>query len=380
MTEQSVFANNTGILDDEVEEVRKLIGVPMRIKQWNLEASIDGIRHYAHGLGDANPLYTEEEYGATSSWGSVVAPPTFLYAIWPPGVGPGFPGLQAFYAGCRWELNRYVRPGERIFAESKMTELLDKQGKRAGRMLIQKGETVYRTADGEVVGTNYSRAFRIPRPSAGGGLNYGAKPPHPWTLDEIIAMEDEVLAQTRRGAEPRYWEDTKVGDRLQDRLKGPLDQSTMITYYAGNLGGNASTDIAIRNRHVARTRPDLVPNNRPAEILAERTAYGQGHHDPKVAASVGMPGVYDNGYMRIGWAQQLVTDWMGDDAFLRSLDCSINLPNVLGDTVRYRGTVSRVYEQAGEHLVDIDITYSRQDEELSGKGTATVRLPSRNAA
>jgi acyl dehydratase len=372
-----VFENNTGILDDEIEDVRKMIGEPLRIKQWSLEAGIDAMRRYSFGLGDANPLFTDEAYGEKSSLGSVVAAPTFPYAIWPPGVGPGFPGLQAFYAGCRWELARYVRPGERLFAEAKLIDLQDKTGKRAGRFLIQIGETVYRTADGEVVATNINRTFRVPRKAAGGGLGYAAAPPKSWTLAEIEALEDEILAQTRRGATPRYWEDTQVGDALEDRIKGPLDQSTMITYYAGNLGGNASTDIAVRNRWTARNHPDLVPNNRPAEILAERTALGGGHHDAKVAETVGMPGVYDNGYMRVGWAQQLVTDWMGDDAFLKTLDCSIDLPNVLGDVVRFTGEVTRVYVEDGEHLVDLSILYKRHDGVTSGKGTATVRLPSR---
>ena len=108
------FRYSTGIRDEDIAEVRAMIGQPLRIPQWNLEASIDTIRHYAFGLGDDNPLWCDEDYGSRTQYGSVVAPPTFPYSIFPAGIGPGFPGLQVFQAGGRWELKRYIRPGERI--------------------------------------------------------------------------------------------------------------------------------------------------------------------------------------------------------------------------------------------------------------------------
>lgn len=374
-TGSDVFTHNTGIVDEEVEAVRAMIGEPLRIRQFNVEASIDSIRHYAHGLGDDNPLWCDEDYGRSGPYGTIVAPPTFLYAVWAPGVGPGFPGLQAFHAGGRWEFERPVKAGERIIATARMTDLQDIVGRRAGRMLLQIGETEYRTPAGELVGKNVSRAFRIPRPDAkGGGLRYEPRPPQEWSDDELEAMEHEILAYQRQGSTPLLWDDVEVGTSIPERLKCPLDLSTMISYYAGNLSAYQSTDMAVKTRHLAKTDPDKLPNNRPAEIQAERTAYGLGHHNPGVAAAVGMPGAYDNGWMRIGWIQQALTDWIGDHGRLEVLDVSLHLPNTIGDTLRITGEVTAKRQAGNVHRVDLRIQAARQDGEISCRGTAAIRL------
>ncbi len=74
-----VFSENTEILQSDIEECRKLIGQPLRIMQHNREATLDTIRNYAHGIGDDNPLWCDEEYAAKSVHGGVVGPPTFYY-------------------------------------------------------------------------------------------------------------------------------------------------------------------------------------------------------------------------------------------------------------------------------------------------------------
>jgi acyl dehydratase len=38
------------------------------------------IRHFADGLGDTNPLWTDEEYAKRTKWGGIIAPPCFLYS------------------------------------------------------------------------------------------------------------------------------------------------------------------------------------------------------------------------------------------------------------------------------------------------------------
>lgn len=112
---RDVFQTNTGIDDEEIVRVRSMIGDPLFLPEpFNHEATIDTIRHFANGYGDDNPLYCNEEYGAATGFGSIVAPPTFLYSVFAPGIGPGFGGLQGFHAGGRWEFHRPVRLGERV--------------------------------------------------------------------------------------------------------------------------------------------------------------------------------------------------------------------------------------------------------------------------
>lgn len=377
-----VFAHNSRISDDEIAEVRKMINVPLRLSQWNVEANLDNIRHFSHGLGDDNPLFCDEEYGKRSIHGSVIAPGCFLYAIWAAGVNVGFPGLQAFYGGCRWEWKRPVKPGDRIDVEAKMTDLKDIQGRRAGRFLMQIGHASYRDGEGVEIATNVSRAFRMPRAGVDSesGLKYGPRN-KVWSEAELDEIDAEVVAQTRQGDKPLYWEDVIVGSSIPSRLKGPLDLASILTYYAGNLSSlYMSTDMAAKRRHLARTAPETLPNNRPVELVAERIPFGLGHTDGKVAQAVGMPGAYDNGYQRVGWAQQLMTDWIGDHGFLKMLDVTLHLPNIIGDVIRYTGKVVDKRVEGDEHLVDVEITVLRDDGELSCKGQSTVRLPSRSAS
>ncbi|MET0143202.1 MAG: MaoC family dehydratase N-terminal domain-containing protein, partial [Ilumatobacteraceae bacterium] len=71
-----------GIISDEsFEKSRLRLGVPQPspLQPHNVEVSVDGLRHFAYGYGDDNPLYCDEEYAAKSRWGGLIAPPTFLY-------------------------------------------------------------------------------------------------------------------------------------------------------------------------------------------------------------------------------------------------------------------------------------------------------------
>lgn len=369
-TDQSIDGGQL-IPQKDIDDVRRMIGEKLRIDQWNHQASIDNIRHYAHGLGDDNPLWCDEAYAAASPHGSIVAPPTFPYAVWPAGIGCGLPRLRVLHAGGRWDIKRYFRPGDRINVDARLVDVKELNGKRAGQMLLQIGKVIYSTDQGEVIAEHESRTFRVPEPKDGGKLNY-APSDQRWTEAQLADMEAEVLKQTRRGSKPLLFDSVSVGDAIPGRLKGPLNMQTMIAYYAGNLGGLLATDMQVRNRELCMTRPDLAPNNRPVELRVRRATSGEGHHDASSAASLGMPGIYDNGWMRIGWMQQMLTDWIGDHGILVMLDASIVLPNVIGDTLRFNGSVTGKREGG---LVDVQLWGERQDGAVSCKGFGTVRLP-----
>ncbi len=56
--------------------------------------------------------------------------------------------------------------------------------------------------------------------------------PHPWTEEEIAAIEEQVLAEAPRGATPRYWDDAEVGDEIDTITKGPLGLTDEIAFIA----------------------------------------------------------------------------------------------------------------------------------------------------
>jgi len=74
----------------------------------------------------------------------------------------------------------------------------------------------------------------------------------------------------------------------------------------------------------------------------------------------------------------LVTNWMGDAAFLKRVRTEMRRFNVMGDSTWCRGRVTKKYVKDGFALVDIEIKGENQRGELTTPGLATVMLPSRD--
>ncbi len=70
------------ITEQGLDDLRRRIGVKITdtLEPWCHEATRDNIRHYAHGIGDDNPLWCDPDYAAGTRWGGVIAPPSFLFA------------------------------------------------------------------------------------------------------------------------------------------------------------------------------------------------------------------------------------------------------------------------------------------------------------
>ena len=73
----------------------------------------------------------------------------------------------------------------------------------------------------------------------------------------------------------------------------------------------------------------------------------------------------------------MLTDWIGDHGFLHRLNISVRRPNLVGDTIRWRGRVTGKREAGGAMLVDLDVEARNQVDAVSAFGTASVALPSR---
>ena len=103
------------------------------------------------------------------------------------------------------------------------------------------------------------------------------------------------------------------------------------------------------------------------------------HWEEEFALEVGAPGAYDYGPERCSWLTHHLTNWMGDDGFLRNAHCKIRRHNPEGDMLFIKGTVTRKFVEDGRHLVEIEQEARNQDDELSVLGTGVVELPSRSS-
>lgn len=363
--------------EKEIEAAAALDGTPIRIEPYNREAGLDVIRHYSLGIGDDNPLFCEPGYAAGSAFGTVIAPPTFLYSVFDGAIGAGLAGIQPIYAGTEWTFFRQVRRGDELGAEGRFGPLRRLSGRTASEMLIQTADTTYR-AGGQVVARALASTFRIPRRGARGGLEYKVRPEHVYTPAEHRRIQAAALGEFRRGGEPIDPARVNVGDVVPAVVKGPIDRITMTAYYMGCMGspGYKSCEIAWKYRHYAEHDPEKLPTNYDRSYFAEAVLPSVGHQDEGVANEIGMPNAYNNGPQRCGWFAHAVTNWMGDGALLHKLAVRLRRPEIYGDTLWIDGTVSAVRPLGELTAIDLALKGVNQLQEQTATATATVLVRS----
>ena len=126
--------------------------------------------------------------------------------------------------------------------------------------------------------------------------------------------------------------------------------------------------------------PALVKNPTTRQLVQYAGASGdfyEIHYDKDFAESTGLPGVIIHGALKNAFLGQLVTDWAGPSGVVRRLTCQYRGMDVPGEPITARGTVSRVYQENGENLVECQIWLENPRGENTTPGSATVALPSR---
>ena len=358
-----------------LDEARSLIGINLRRTHqiWNTEAGPDTVRHFCHGLGDDNPLFCDPAYGAQTKWQSALAPGCFLYTIDTTVVAPKLRGIQWLYGGTDWEWYEPIRHRDRFNVQARLLDAVEKRGSKARSFIIQTGEVSYTNQDGRLIARALGHTARTPRARAKDGLNYAPRETHRYTAEELAHIAQALETEELRGTEPRYWEDIMVDTWIQPMLKGPLSITDMICWYAG--GGHS---------YQAHRRAQMQRKRHPADAFINpetgaQDSAARGHTEGKMAREVGMPGGYDVGPQRISWLGQLMTNWMGDDGFLRKLSVSLRRPNIFGDISWCKARTVDKRVEDGAQVVDLELLVENQLGEATAIGTAVVQLPTRRS-
>lgn len=366
--------------DRALAEARALLGMPIRIEQWNNEATRDTIRHYSWGIGDDNPLYSDPDYAVGTRWGSIIAPPTFFFAVFDAVVAPGLEDIQWYYSGIDAEFFQPMKRNDEIKASAEYVEAKKLEGRRVRNMVLQTGEVLYHNQKGELCTRVRSHTFRVARSGASDGLRYEPREKHVYTEAELDAIMTAQLEEFRRGAATLWWDDVREGEDLPGTVRGPINQMDMTTYYAGAVGttGYKSTKLKWRYTAWARNDPDKLPNNYDKCYYGAKVLPSIGHQDAKVAqADLGMPGPYDNGPQRCGMLATVVTNWIGDEGEMLRYSARIKLPVIFGDTHRFSGRVTGKRIEDGAALVDLELWGENQLGQVTITGSATVKLKQR---
>ena len=109
---------------------------------------------FAEAIGDDNPLWNDEAAARRSRYGGLIAPPTFLRSL-----RVGLPELpfeipfdRRLDGGSDWQYYQPVRPGDRIQAVARITDLRERSG-RMGLMIFMTAEITYQNQFDEIVAT-----------------------------------------------------------------------------------------------------------------------------------------------------------------------------------------------------------------------------------
>ncbi len=367
------------ITDRSLSDLRKLIGVPVpdSLEPWCYEATRDNIRHWAHGIGDDNPLWCDPAYAATTQYGRIVAPPSFIFTLNRSfsGYVAGLPGVHAMFAGIDVTWHRPMLLGDTFTTKVWLRDLVERDTRFARRAIQQIYRCEFYNLNRELVAEGDSWCFRTERDTAREqGTKYRevkSRQPVSYTRDDLAKIFALYAAEEMRGADPRYFEDVKPGDKLPTMVKGPMTVTGFIAFAQG-WGG-----LYIRANKLAwkqlQKHPGLgIANRFGIPDVPERV-----HWEDDLAVLVGTPAAYDYGPERCSWMSHHLTNWIGDAGFLRRLRVEIRRHNPVGDTLYIDGEVVKVFRDEGAHCVEIAQRAINQDGELSVRATAVVGLPSR---
>jgi acyl dehydratase len=365
--------------EEMLAEMRALIGTQLRTEAClnNEYATRLAIQRFCEGIGDDNPLWTDAQYAADGPYGTQVAPPSFIFACLG-SVQVGWRGLGGFHCETKMQFNQPIRVGDKITASVTFDgfdgPIADSNfgGRRIKDYLRQE----YRNQDGDLVSTFICSRMRFER----GEMQKRAEArkievPHPWKDEEIAAIEEQILAEKPRGAQPRYWEDVQVGDEIDVITKGPLGLTDFIAFIAA--GAAPIPRVSAHSVALKRYRKHPKWAFRDPKTHALEPVYSV-HYNDYAAQLQGAQIAYDVGIQRTCWQIHSLTNWMGDAGRLKSLTDQYRAHVYLGDVVRLGGRVeAKEVDADGEHVVRLTTWAHNQREQNVMPGTASIVLPKR---
>ncbi|MEU9737466.1 MaoC family dehydratase N-terminal domain-containing protein [Streptomyces sp. NPDC048002] len=359
-------------------------GSPMAFPMVRTHITPDLFSLWARTTGDTNPLWSDAGYAAASPWGGVIAPPVVEACLAESASQPApaaIPGWLLLQGGSLRRYDEPFRPGDVIRGEDVWHGVEEKtRPGRPYRLFIQRAERRYINQADRVVASLISRiaVTAVPPAEDGevpGGPDLAGRGPRRYSAEEQaqirLGYEQELSGRARRGAEPRFWEEVEVGEKLPEQLKGPYDISDAVAA-AGAMG----------------ICPAFAPKWEEIAPVADVTSVdpdtGAPHHgvdwhfDASLSRTRGFPAPPAFGTQLEGMLTHAVTNWMSDHGFLTECDFQLHSPLLQGEVSRTTGTVVGKRRDGERHLVDVEVRGETLDRHPYAKARITVDLPARD--
>jgi acyl dehydratase len=338
-------------------------------------ASEESMKTWASVVDPWNPLWRDESYAANTRWGGIIALPMyeerFSFESWQPTVPPGAGFIGGYWWGENWEFFKPIRPNDHFRVWRRRSTLdditsLDGKGVRTFGFVSNDADLINQKEELVSVFKSYLEIPIFPEPPKRKADPF---PDYSYTEEELAFIDRTFKAEEIRGAKIRYWEDVKVGEELKPVVMGPTTLWDAMMYTFGRGEGEYLPMMEIRKKMPFMVRRD------PASNI---THHGlEFHHSDPGAHLSGMPHAILYGVISRQLMVRCVTNWMGDDGFLRKLHWRHMAANYIGDTMISYGRVVNKSVEDGEYLVDISLWPENMRGYMQVIGRAIVSLPSK---
>jgi acyl dehydratase len=359
------------IMDDEYER-----GINNKL------VTEDLIRHYADAVGDPNPIWRDPSYAATTRWGGIIAPPTYESCI---SYGSAFggrlriPGVARMAAGNKHEYFKPIRPGDVFTVYDKYAGIEEKQVEgKAYRLFVESVPRFNVNQRDEIAAIATVRnVYTATPPSKRQGKKanpYAGKVRRHYSKEELDLIhqgyEEQLAGVGRRGAKTRYWEDVVEGEDIRPVVKGPYDVSDAC---ARAIVSTYPYAFAIKWAMMRKHLQHHPIDPETGEYRVRR----DWHYEDLCARLMGFPMANSAGIHNEMMLVHLITDWMGDDGWVKSMDSQDRRMHFFGDMTWVKGKVTRKFIENGEHLVELDVWGENQEGVVDTKSTVIIKLVSK---
>jgi len=341
-------------------------------------ASEKSIRDMATVVDCWNPLWNDENYANNTRWGGLIAPPLYQFCVgatvfWPM-LPPEGGYLDHWYIGENWELFQPVHINDSFKVWRRLPQLIDitepsGKGLRKFTYIVQ-DYSVFNQRD-ELV-NNYKVLLELiilPEPP----ILQKIKPlaDYSYTQTELEYIESVEKQEKIRGAETRYWEDVQIGEETAPVSAGPTTVWDMITFFSG-----IQELPLFPSREMRKRAPSLFFFVDPDTGVSHADV--EWHFINNFAMHRGQRHAFHFGNFARQTMARLVSNWMGDDGFIRSYKWRHFSRTAIGDSLTGYGKVINKYVQNGEYLVDLEVYLENLRGNITEAAVATVSLFSKD--
>ena len=135
------------------DEIRNTVGKEFGPYVYEVEKG--AIKKFADAIGDSNPQWQDEKYARESRYGSIIAPPTFLFSFRIDEVTQRMVELECpleneLNGGSEIEYFQPIRPGDVITVRARLIDAYERKG-GSGKLLFLPIDVTYENQRNELV-------------------------------------------------------------------------------------------------------------------------------------------------------------------------------------------------------------------------------------